>query len=281
MTSVPAPSRPQADVDIERSGAPPRGTGCWRSMRAVLRLTMVGLVSAASLGMVLIGVGLLRGNRRRAESWRRFVLRGWGRLARRALGMRVRVLGAPPPAPSVVVANHLGYVDIVLLAGELGGVFVARHDMRRWPGIGIAAALSGTMFVDRSRPRDALRVGEKVVRAWELGRTVVVFPEGTSSGGAEVGPFRSAALAALATRGVPVHHAAVSYRTPAGEPPPAESVCWWRDMTFTPHLRALAGMGRFDATVAFGEQPVVDTDRKELARRLREAVRANYVRVTA
>ncbi|HKX45760.1 MAG TPA: 1-acyl-sn-glycerol-3-phosphate acyltransferase, partial [Planctomycetota bacterium] len=108
------------------------------------------------------------------------------------------------------------------------------------------------------------------------GHTVVLFPEGTSSRGVEVLPFRPSLLEPAAGGGFPVVPAAVSYRTPAGAPPASRAVCWWGDMTFAGHFVRLLGLPGFDARVAFGSEAPREPDRKVLADNLWQAVRAQF-----
>jgi len=183
--------------------------------------------------------------------------------------VRVDQHGRPPARPFLLVSNHLGYLDIAVLAATTGGcVFVSNHEVAEWPVWGPLSRMGGTIFVDRSRPRDALRVLGRMRKALERGEGVVVFPEGTSSGGAAVLPLRSALLAGAAREGIPVHWAVLSYRTPPGSPPASEAVCWWGRMTFVPHVVGLARLPRIDATLVWGDEAVVGDDRKALAVRL-------------
>jgi 1-acyl-sn-glycerol-3-phosphate acyltransferase len=104
----------------------------------------------------------------------------------------------------------------------------------------------------------------------------VIFPEGTSSAGRTVEPFKPPLLA-LATRlGRPVHYAALSYRTPAGEPPAYQAVCWWGGLPFPRHAWGLLQLQSVEATVRFAPDPILEPDRKRLAERLRQAVLAEF-----
>ncbi len=111
------------------------------------------------------------------------------------------------------------------------------------------------------------------------GDGIIVFAEATSSPGNTVLPFRPALLEWAARTGYPVHHASVSYRTPAGSPPAHLSVCWWGDMTLGPHLLGLCRLPRIEATIRFGADPIVERDRKLLAERLQRAVAEQFTPV--
>ena len=193
----------------------------------------------------------------------------------RILNLHVQTRGeAPPSPPFLLVSNHLGYVDVVLLSSITGGVLVAKKAIRSWPGVGYAAAVGGTVFIDRRAHRDILRVNETIETAVDRGQGIIFFPEGTSTRGEEVLDFRGSLLLPFAGTTRPIHYASLSYRTPDGEAPAQTNVCWWGDMTFADHVWDLLKISRIDATVHFGTfHPDGDSDRKELAADLTECVR--------
>jgi 1-acyl-sn-glycerol-3-phosphate acyltransferase len=180
------------------------------------------------------------------------------------LRAEVRVSGAPPSPPFLLATNHLSYVDVLVLASRLPVRFVAKAEVRRWPLLGPICRGFGTIFIDRSDRRDIPRVLAEIERALDRGEGVIVFPEGTSSSGESLLPFRSPLLALPARRGLPVHAAALRY-----DPP---SVAWWGSAALLPHLLDLFRLERIEASVDFAPGPVVEGDRKRLAERLRETV---------
>lgn len=194
------------------------------------------------------------------------IARRWHAAMARILGMRATISGTPPRGAFLLVANHLGYVDVLLLGSVLECVFVARADVRGWPLLGGLAASTGTIFIDRASRRDTLRVGNAIERALANGRAVVVFPEGTSTDGAEVLPFKSSLLDVAARDRLPVHYARIGYSIP--------EAAWGGDEPFGTHALRLLQKPRIEATLRFGAEPVVSADRKELARELRERVAA-------
>jgi 1-acyl-sn-glycerol-3-phosphate acyltransferase len=230
-------------------------------IRATVRLAAIVASTTILYAIYVAGRALRRGSR----AWRNRMVRLWARTLSRLLGMRSRVEGPRPAGSFLMVANHVSYVDILLLAQHLDVVFVARSDMRQWPGIGLLAASVGTIFIDRASRRDAVRVGMIVEEAVRAGAGVVLFPEATSSDGRDVLPFKPALLAGAARDGVAVHHAAIRYE-------PAD-VAWFGDMELLPHLWSLLQIERLDASLQFGGA-VVASDRKELAEKLWREVRA-------
>jgi len=178
----------------------------------------------------------------------------WARQTARSIGMRVHVDGELPQGPVAIVANHLSYIDIVALWCLVPGVFVARADVATWPLIGRAGRLIDTIFIDRTRKRDLLRVLPEMQAALAAGRNVIFFPEGTSSRGEHVLPFKSPLFEAAVREGVPVVGASLQFETAEPAPSADLSVAWWADMTFAPHVFALLHFPGFEARIRFSEQ---------------------------
>jgi len=191
----------------------------------------------------------------------------WGRTLARLLGARIERQGPLPDPPFLLVANHLSYVDIPLLA-ETGGCFVAKAEIRRWPVVGRVCAAAGVIFVDRGTKRDLLRVRRLVEQAMEQGRGVILFPEGTTGRGDGLMPFRPSLLDVAARSRQPVHHAVISYHSALEQPPADRVVCWWGNRPLWPHLRELVRQPPYRARIEYGAEPVADEDRKRLAERL-------------
>jgi 1-acyl-sn-glycerol-3-phosphate acyltransferase len=229
-------------------------------------------IRAAGAALVLLGSGALLAlgalplalAPRLRRRFRERLFQGTCRALLRLLRAEVRVVGPSPEPPFLLAANHLSYVDVLVLASRLPVRFVAKAEVRRWPLLGPICRGFGTLFIDRSDRRDIPRVLAEIERALGRGEGVILFPEGTSSSGESVLPFRSPLLALPARLGLPVHAAALRY-----DPP---SVCWWGGTPLASHLLGLFRLERIEATVDFAPEPVVDGDRKRLAERLREAV---------
>ena len=203
---------------------------------------------------------------------RRRAQRIWALGMMHAIGVRVSVEGTPPPAGVLLVSNHLSYLDIPVLGSVIPMVFVAKAELRRWPFWGFAASVGGTIFVNRATKRDVLRVRREMGEALERGDSVIVFPEATSTGGKTILPLKAALLADAAADGAPVYWLTVSYRTPPGSPPARDSVCWWGDIGFVPHVLGLFALRRAYCTVRFSDAPVRSRDRKAMAVELRRAM---------
>ena len=180
----------------------------------------------------------------------------WARLGQRCLGIRVRRVGELPPPGSLVVSNHFGYADVVTIGGLFPCVFAARHDMRRWPLFGALAASGATIFINRQLKRAGARGVAQVAAALAVGATVLGFPEGTSTDGADLLPFRNGIFQAAVDARAPVVPAAVRYVELDGKPITAENldvVAWFRGEGFLGHVLKLASHRSVLAEVRFGE----------------------------
>jgi 1-acyl-sn-glycerol-3-phosphate acyltransferase len=212
-------------------------------------------------------------------AWRNVNFRTWARLTNAVLGVRVERKGTPPRAPFFLVSNHLSYMDIIAFAAHLDCVFIAKSEVANWPVLGLLCRSMGTIFVDRGSRMDVLRVNRLIERALRSGKGVLLFPEGTSTPGAEVLPFHSALLEPAIQHGCPVSFATVSYRTPVGQPPAHLSVCWWGEMPFLGHFYRLLQLKSVAATLGFGSHSIRADDRKVLARELWQAVSEELIPV--
>ncbi len=121
-----------------------------------------------------------------------------------------------------------------------------------------------------------MRVVEAMRDRYCSGHGVVLFAEGTSSEGSTVLPLRSSLLEWPAAQDLPVHTVALSYHTGPGDPVATQSLCWWGEMTFLPHLAGVCRLGPSQARVTFGVEPVSAPDRKALAAALHTALLADF-----
>lgn len=239
-----------------------------------LRLAALIVVTAVLYAVRCLGMPLRSRAPRAARAWRDLVMGWWAHAVTRLIGLRPSVCGPLPKPPFVLVTNHLGYVDIFLLARYLSGVFVAKADLARWPLAGGIIASMDTIFVERERKRDVVRVNACIAQALDDGEGVILFPEGTSSAGDQVLPLMPSLLSVPASRETPVWYAGIRYETPAGEAPPGEVVSWWGDDEFVPHLLRLLQVPHFVARLRFAEHPILGNDRKKLAGELHAGISA-------
>ncbi len=241
-------------------------------LRTAVRLPLMVVTIAAFFVLWGLGLPFVAFSKRGWARWRAFILRTISRSLLWAFGARVEVRGTPPRPPFVLVSNHLSYIDILLLASRLDTVFVSKREVAGWPVIGVLCRLMGTLFIDRDSRRDLTRVIDEMNRTLSRGSGIVVFPEGTSTNGREVLVFRPSLLETAVRLGQPVAYASLRYSTGPAAPPAEDTVCWWGDQPFMPHLLNLVSMPGFRAELHFGPQPIESSDRKRLAYELRRAV---------
>lgn len=209
--------------------------------------------------------------------WRQITFHNWARIFARVAGMKIEVIGTPPTPPFFLVCNHLSYVDIPALRLAANGVFVAKSDIKDWFVAGPIICNMGNIFIDRKNRRDIPRAGAEIIKKLNEKEGVIVFPEGTSTKGEDVLPFNSSFMEFAAKTELPVSYASIRYATPPGGPTPSERVCWWDDISFVNHLWRLFSLKGFTAIITFGEEPISDPNRKELAAHLREKVKEKFI----
>lgn len=213
-------------------------------------------------------------------NWRGKVFRMWARETASALGMRVKVRGPLPASPYLIASNHLSYVDIIAIATQLDGVFIAKNEVLGWPLLGAIIKGFDALFVDREDPKDLIRVNREMSRLFKSGKGIVFFPEGTSTSGRDVLPFQPPLFHSAAAAGHPVHYLTIFYKTPRSAPPASRSVCWWGDMEFVSHLKDLLTLRTFTCCLTFGSRPVVSAKRKALAGSVWRAAREQFVPIS-
>lgn len=246
-------------------------------IRGGIRLIAFFITSLVTVLLVAGGnlsVGIV--SRRRAVQWKNTVIGYWAWLVSKITGMRIHLKGTPPEPPFFLVANHLSYMDVVPLWLCLDGTFIAKSEVRSWPFFGWATRTLGVIFIDRKVRRDVQRVNALIASAITNDQGVIVFPEGTSSRGAEVKPFHASLLEFPASSAIPVSYATVTYRSYDPESPAHTHICWWGEMPFFSHFWELLTLPGFEATITFGKRKLVESDRKMLAGRLRQAVSDDF-----
>ncbi len=209
--------------------------------------------------------------------WRQITFHNWSRIFAFIARMKIEVIGTAPKPPFLLVCNHLSYVDIPALRLAANGIFIAKSDIKDWFVAGPIIRNMGNIFIDRKNRRDIPRAGAEVIKRLDEKEGVIVFPEGTSTKGEDVLPFNSSFLEFASKTNLPVSYASIRYATPAGGPTPSERVCWWDDISFLKHLWRLFSLKGFTAIITFGEEPVSDPNRKELAAQLREKVKEIFI----
>ncbi|MEL6685188.1 MAG: lysophospholipid acyltransferase family protein [Pseudomonadota bacterium] len=194
------------------------------------------------------------------------------------LGIRYTSSGAPMQGAGAVVANHASWLDIFALNARKRIYFVSKSEVARWPGIGWLARATGTVFIQRDRSQLKAQISTFQNRL-AAGHKLLFFPEGTSTDGQQVLPFKPALFAAFfdpALRdSLQIQAVTVVYHAPKGQD--ARFYGWWGDMEFAPHLLSTLAARRQGAVHVIYNPPVKVADyadRKALAQALEDQVRA-------
>ena len=136
----------------------------------------------------------------------------WSAGVLRAMGVGLQVNGRPRPGATLLVANHVSWLDIAALHAAVPHArFVAKADVQGWPLLGWLVRGAGTLFIARERARDAVRVVHSMAQALRDGQTVAVFPEGTTGPGELPLPFHANLLQAAITTATPVQPAVLRF----------------------------------------------------------------------
>jgi 1-acyl-sn-glycerol-3-phosphate acyltransferase len=220
----------------------------------------------------------LLGARRAALGLAATVQNAWARSVLAVIGVEIVVDGRAPAGTFLVVANHLSYLDIPVLASLFPGRFVAKSEIAGWPVLGWLARTVGTIFVVQKKTRDMKRVEGEMTETLAAGVAVLLFPEGHSTRGVAVDRLHSALLESAAHARIPCLAVALGYETPGVPWAPASSVCWWGGMGFWRHAWNLVGLP-LRAHVRIAPDTVVGHDRKELASALHARLCARFVPV--
>jgi 1-acyl-sn-glycerol-3-phosphate acyltransferase len=196
----------------QAGGARTRGgqlRAAWRALRAVLH--------------VLRGLWIIRsefGRLTHAQS--QLIVREWSRRMLAIMGIALDVQGQPPAHGAVLmVANHISWLDILVMNAAHPSRFVSKADVQRWPLLGSLITGAGTLYIERESRRDALRVVHRMAERLRAGETVSVFPEGTTGDGAQLLPFHANLLQAAISASAPVQPVALRYlERGSGQPHP-------------------------------------------------------------
>ena len=189
-----------------------------------------------------------------------------GRLGEK-LRMKVHIRGEVPRGPSIVVANHLSYLDPLVIGWTLPVGAVAKSEIMGWPGVGEAVADLGVVFVKRGCPQSGAVALRKTMRLLDTGVPVLVFPEGTTTTGHDVLPFARGAFGVARLTRVPVIPASIRYD--------CDDAAWVGAASLLPHALKLHRHDEIHAELTFGPrlQPLAFEDASTLAEATRQCIR--------
>jgi 1-acyl-sn-glycerol-3-phosphate acyltransferase len=234
--------------------------------RVVGRLLWFGLEVLMAMFVYLLRCVFRPKNFRRAK--RALWLQRTARHVGRIFQLEIQSVGNIPTR-GLLICNHVSYVDILALVSLTPAVFVAKREVKSWPVVGWLAQLGGTVFIDRQRRTHVGAVNDEIQTALDDGALVIVFPEGTSSDGQTILPFKSSLLEPATQQKHPLTVGCLGYTLADGDA--GAEVCYWGDAVFFPHLLNLLSKRSIRASVRFASVERHSADRKELAQQLHAA----------
>jgi 1-acyl-sn-glycerol-3-phosphate acyltransferase len=204
-----------------------------------------------------------------AQRAREARIRWWAGKMFRMLGMRLEVTGTFRPGAKLLVANHISWLDILAVHAACPEArFVSKAEVRHWPLVNRLVDSARTLYLQRERARDALRVVHEMAAAMKAGDTVAVFPEGTTGNGHELLPFHANLLQAAISTATPVQPVALHFADAASAVSAAAD--FTGDITLAQSLWALArARGMVVRVHVLPAETTAHADRRALAEHLR------------
>ena len=258
-------------------------------MKQAFKLILCGLSFAGFIGSAFLAV-LVMGwvspaHQKKCgialtQFWARLLLRIIGiqaissRFAQRLFDVQTR--------GCLIVCNHQSYLDILALAAFSPVQFVAKREVRDWPVIGLMAKLAGTIFIDRSSTRQSMCCTLEIAKSLEQGLNVLVFPEGTSSNGLQVLPFKPMLMLAALKTQLPVLPLTLNYVSINQQPMTEKSLalcCWYGEMEFIKHFWNVLALWQIEVSLELHSMlnPPHPATSQELARLAHEKVASRFI----
>lgn len=195
----------------------------------------------------------------------------WCGQVARALGVTVEGVGRSHDGPALIVANHISWLDILAINSVHPARFVSKADVKHWPVLGWLIGCGGTLFIERERKRDALRVVHQIAASLKQGDTIAMFPEGTTGDGTTLLPFHANLLQAAISTDALLQPIALRYADDGGSP--SQAVVWVGDSTLAESLwKVVCAKG---LRVQVTQLPTVASagqDRRDLAAQVRHQI---------
>ncbi len=192
-----------------------------------------------------------------------------------------------------IIGNHLSYLDIILVGSKQPSIFVAKKEVKYWPLLGQLAWLGGSIFVDRSKKGPAANKPyiTQIAQYLKQGLTIQVFPEGTSSNGESVLPFKKGIFSSPILAEIPILPITIRYTSVNREPfSPAnrDLVTWHSDMTFVDHFWGVLNLKGFEVDIIINPpllEKLIDKNNvfeqaQKLSERTHDIIEKTYLKVT-
>ena len=202
------------------------------------------------------------------------VMQVWGKLCCWMMNIRIDRVGSTERLDhgALIVSNHVGSVDIFVMAACFKMSFVSKSDIRTWPLIGYLTRIANTIYIDRTRRKELASMVQAIADRLRSGFSVVVFPEGGATSGHQVERFKSSAFEAVVQAGSSVIPVMIRYYD-GGEPSVA---CWPVGISFVANIKRLLMHPRLNVKVWILPQVMGETDRQVIAEKSRALISEKY-----
>ncbi len=219
---------------------------------------------------------------RYSERQRNQRINQWSYQLTRMLGLRIKICGIPPPSEqqTLILANHISWVDIFALNSVSTARFVAKAEVGRWPLIGQLCKGTGTLFIERGNKRSTVHINHEIIAGLEAGQRIAVFPEGTTSDGSSLKPFRSSLLQPAIECQTTIQPVYLRYVDATGNASSAAAYC--DDISFGASMWKLLGSKDITVELHYLESMAVThaDDRRELSKRIESRLREKHAELS-
>ena len=190
------------------------------------------------------------------------ISRHWFRLMCFGFGVRVQERGRPASGPVLVAANHVSWMDILVLGRRIGACFVSKSEVADWPVMGWLARQGGTLFIQRGHRDSAERIAHAMADRLQAGKRLMFFPEGTTSDGWQVLRFKHRLFVPAVETSTPVQPVTLCYELEEGGDP----LAYIDGISFIDSVLGVAARARTDVTI-YWDDPLStgERDRREIA----------------
>ena len=243
-------------------------------IRRITRIFLLSLwFSFASMLGIMAGIGGWGGIKRVT-----IISRLWGWGISKIIGMNIKVYGDPGKIDGgLIVANHQSYLDIIAHATIFSIRFTPKVEIASWPVLGWILTINRPIWVDRKSKQRSQKTLSEYQETLEHGINLIVYPEGTSSDGSRILPFKSTPFEAVSSGNYKIFPVLIRYLQKPGEP----TFCWYGDMTFLPHCWQILGSSSINVEIHIMD-PLIPggRKRKELAHFVHEHMENKYSEIT-
>lgn len=240
----------------------------WPSVKYRHRARVIFLIIILLFGVATVGLIYPLSH----SAFKRNLRQWWSARLIRCLGLKLRISGGSIASGSLIIANHISWLDIFVINATSPAAFISKSEIKDWPLIGWLAIKNETLFLRRGCGAHARAINEKIGTLLAKGRHVAIFPEGTTTDGSHVLNFHTALLQPAIETGAPIQPLAIAYRLPDGRPTSAPA--YYGDITLLECIWATIAEPEIIVRVTVGTplSAAHFSNRKELARHARDHI---------